>query len=78
MTWATQTTPNGSVDEITAHRWVGNKIEFLVKWTLGDSTWEPHTHCRDLEALEDYLKLHGAQSVQRLPKGSQRTRSVRD
>jgi len=66
------------VDEITAHRWVGNKVEFLVKWNLGDSTWELHAHCRDLEALEDYLELHGAQSVQRLPKGSQRTRSVRD
>jgi len=26
------------IDEITAHRWVGNKVEFLVKWNLGDST----------------------------------------
>jgi len=62
----------------TAHRWVGNKVEFLVKWNLGDSTWEPHAHCRDLEALDDYLELHGAQLVQRLPKGSQRTRSMRE
>jgi len=47
------------VDEITAHRWVGNKVEFLVKWNLGDSTWEPHAHCRDLEALDDYLDIEG-------------------
>jgi len=66
------------INEITAHRWVGNKVEFLVKWNLGDSTWEPHAHCRDLEVLDDYLELHGAQSVQRLPKGSQRTHSVRE
>jgi len=66
------------VDEITAHCWVGNKVEFLVKWNLGDSTWELHAHCRDLEVLDDYLELHGAQSVQRLPKGSQRTRSMRE
>ena len=66
------------VDEITAHRWVGNKVKFLVKWNLGDSTWELHTHCRDLEVLDDYLELHGAQSVQRLPKGSQRMHSVHE
>jgi hypothetical protein len=29
------------VDEIIAHQWTRNKIEFLVKWNLGDSTWEP-------------------------------------
>ena len=49
---------------------MGNTIEFLINWNLGDSTWELHTHCKDLEALDEYLKLHRAQSVQRLPKGS--------
>ena len=66
------------VDEITAHRWVGNTVDFLVKWNLGDSTWEPHAHCKELEALDNYLELQGAPSVQRLPKGSQRTCNVRD
>ena len=52
---------------------MGNKVKFLVKWNLGDSTWEPHVHCKDPVALDDYLKLHGAQSIQRLLKGSQHT-----
>jgi len=26
------------VDEIKAHRWTGNKIEFSVQWNLGDTT----------------------------------------
>ena len=52
---------------------MGNKVEFLVKWNLGDSAWEPHAHCKDPEALDDYLELHGAQSIQRLLKGSQHT-----
>ena len=57
---------------------MGNAIKFLINWNLGDSTWELHTHCKDLEALDEYLELHGAQSVQRLPKGSQGTRNVHE
>ena len=26
------------IDEILAHQWVTNKVEFLVRWNLGDST----------------------------------------
>ena len=43
---------------------MGNTIEFLINWNLGNSTWELHAHCKDLEALDEYLELHGAQSVQ--------------
>ena len=57
---------------------MGNAIEFLVHWNLGNSTWGLHVHCKDLEALDEYLELHGAQSVQRLPKGRQHKRSMRD
>ena len=28
-----------AVDKMVGHRWKGNKIEFLMKWNLGDSTW---------------------------------------
>jgi len=45
------------VDEILAHRWADNKVEFLVKWNLGDTTWEPYAHCQDLEALDRYLEI---------------------
>ena len=56
---------------------MGNAIKFLINWNLGDSTWELHAHCKDLEALDKYLKLHGAQSV-RLPKGSRHMHNMRN
>ena len=55
------------VDELLAHRWKGTQIEFLVRWNLGDTTWEPYAHCKELEALDRYLELQGAASVKRLP-----------
>ena len=56
------------VDEITAHRWVGKKVEFNVLWSLGDSTWEPLSACNELAALDDYLQLHGVKEWEALPK----------
>ena len=47
------------VDEIIAHQWKGNKLLFLVQWNLGDTTWEPYTECKDLEALDRYLEILG-------------------
>ena len=47
------------VEEITAHRWVGRNIQFEVKWSLGDTTWEPLANCNDLAALDSYLSLMG-------------------
>ena len=32
-------------------------MEFLVKWNLGNSTWEPLGNCNELIALDDYLML---------------------
>ena len=29
------------VDKLLAHRWKGTQIKFLVRWNLGDMTWEP-------------------------------------
>jgi hypothetical protein len=29
------------IDEIIGHQWRAWAIEFLVKWNMGDSTWEP-------------------------------------
>jgi hypothetical protein len=56
------------VDEIVGHRWKGRNIEFLVKWNMGDSTWEPINNCNELVALDDYLKLMGVQDWPTLPK----------
>ena len=51
------------VDEIITHRWAGNKIEFLIKWNLGDSTWEQSSNCEELEALDRYLELQGVSGM---------------
>ena len=46
------------VDAIVGHAWQGRRIKFNVQWSLGDTTWEPYEHCKDLAALDDYLDLH--------------------
>jgi hypothetical protein len=56
------------VDEILAHRWVGKKVQFQVKWNLGDTTWEPLSHCSELAALDDYMTLLGVIKWQDLPR----------
>ena len=38
------------------------------RWNLGDMTWEPYAHCKELEALDRYLELQGAASVRQLPR----------
>jgi hypothetical protein len=58
------------VDEILSHRWSGRKIQFLVKWSLGDTTWEPVDTCNDLEALDNYLALLNISDWKKLPRKS--------
>ena len=47
------------VDDIITHKWEGNNISFLVRWNLGDTTWEPYTECKELMLLDWYLELLG-------------------
>ena len=50
--------PEWFVDEILAHCWVDSTgLELQVRWTLGDVTWEPLASCKELAALDEYLKL---------------------
>ena len=56
------------VDKIPAHRLTGRRLEFAVKWSLGDVTWEPYIECKDLEALDNYLELIGVSDWCALPK----------
>ena len=65
------------VDELLAHRWKGAQVEFLVRWNLGDTTWEPYIHCKELEALDRYLELQGAASVKQLPRRTNTRHSER-
>ena len=46
------------IKEITSHQWSDLKeLKLEVRWTLGDTTWEPLASCKDLEALDVYLEL---------------------
>jgi hypothetical protein len=56
------------VDEIVGHRWKGRNIEFLVKWNMGDSTWEPLGNCNELAAVDGYLTLMDIRDWRDLPK----------
>jgi len=56
------------INEIISHHWKGRNIEFLVKWNLGDSTWEPLPNCNELEALNDYFMLNNINNWWDLPK----------
>ena len=44
------------VHSIRNHRWIGRRVEFLVRWQLGDSTWETYQECKTLSALDEYLE----------------------
>ena len=45
------------IEEILAHKWTNNDLEFQVKWMAGDVTWELLSSCNELEALDVYLEL---------------------
>ena len=54
------------IEEILAHKWTNNDLEFHVKWRAGDVTWELWSSCKELEALDNYLELRGAKAPQGL------------
>jgi hypothetical protein len=64
-------TDEWQVDEILAHRWEDNSVDFLVKWTQGDTTWESFRAVKLLSALDDYYAVHGVRRWQNLPRKSQ-------
>ncbi|KAF7770793.1 hypothetical protein Agabi119p4_6767 [Agaricus bisporus var. burnettii] len=62
------------VDEILGHRHDAGGLEFEVRWSLGDTTWEPYEICKDLAAMDRYLELQGAKNIEDL---RQRVRATR-
>jgi hypothetical protein len=56
------------IEEITSHRWRGRALELEVKWSVGESTWEPLAVCNELAALDSYLALVGARDWMDLPR----------
>ena len=56
------------VEEILAHQWDGWTLCLLVKWSSGDSTWEPLKSCDKLLALDEYLSIHRVKKPSQLPR----------
>ena len=56
------------VEEILAHQWDGRKLRLLVKWSSGDSTWEPLKSCDKLVTLDEYLAIRGVAKPMQLPR----------
>lgn len=54
------------VEAILGHRWVRKKPQFLVRWTVGEDTWEPLSHVNECSELDAYLALHGVDEVDEL------------
>lgn len=66
------------VEEIIDHRWASGKLELRVRWSLGDTTWEPYAECKELEALDEYIELLGVTSWRALPKVRRRRAQGRE
>ena len=49
------------VHSIEDHRWSPG-LKFLVRWELGDASWEPLKVVDELEALDHYLELERVDS----------------
>jgi hypothetical protein len=47
------------VEEILGHRWDDRELMLEVRWSMGDTTWEPLRICKDLAALDRYIELQG-------------------
>ncbi len=37
-----------------------------MRWSQGDTTWEPHSNCNKLQALDKYLELMGVKYPRQL------------
>jgi len=55
------------VDKLFGHHWKGKNLEFEVRWSLGDTTWELFENCEELEALDRYLEIQGMNCPAELP-----------
>ena len=60
------------INSLMNHKFTGNSIQFNVLWEMGETTWEPLAHCKELAALDHYLELHGVTKWQDLPRTTQK------
>ncbi len=67
--FGTPDTAEWFVDEIVGHRWNDEgKLMYHVRWSMGDTTWEPHSNCKELAALDRYLETMGVRMPSQLPR----------
>ena len=57
-----------NINLIVDHKHIGNTIFFDVQWETGETTREPYINCKELEALDRYLELHGVKHWRELQK----------
>jgi hypothetical protein len=55
------------IDEIIIHKWDNNELMFQLHWNDGDTTWESHETCKDLQVLNEYLDLISVKKPYDLP-----------
>ena len=56
------------LQEIGLERWeILDEVRVQVCLTLGDVMWEPLIECKELQALDEYLDLHGVKRPCNLP-----------
>ena len=53
-------------DEIVGHRWIGNRVEFEVRWLNGLTSWEPVKRVSDTSQYRAYLELKAVTDWRRL------------
>ncbi|KNZ78384.1 hypothetical protein J132_01038, partial [Termitomyces sp. J132] len=61
------------VNNLVGHCWKGKNLKFKVCWSLEATTWESLETCKDLVALDRYLKLQGIWHPVQLAKRSKLT-----
>lgn len=61
------------IDEVIGHQWIGRSLELHIRWSLGDTTWEPLANCNELAALDHYLEIMGVKFPRQLSKRAMST-----
>ncbi|KAG6893990.1 hypothetical protein C0992_007953, partial [Termitomyces sp. T32_za158] len=55
------------VDDLIGHCWTqSGNLKFEVRWSLGDTTWEPLENCKSLATMDRYLELQGVKRPRQL------------
>ncbi|KAG6871272.1 hypothetical protein C0993_003566, partial [Termitomyces sp. T159_Od127] len=65
-----EATEEWAADRITAHFGASDQAIFEVLWKAGDKTWLSYAQVKDLNLINPYLELVGAETIADLPEGT--------